>query len=124
LRFVTSASPAMVRNVDVRLRPVGRTASGTVVEAPRYAQFTDLLTKLSHGNAKLTEISGNDDVFLTALVRTKAKQLAGANQLMALPLADRPGWQRVGLSTKVPELLPLLRAIRSSGGSVEHVYDY
>jgi hypothetical protein len=43
---------------------------------------------------------------------------------MALPLADRPGWQRVGLSTKVPELLPLLRAIRSSGGSVEHVYDY
>jgi hypothetical protein len=124
LRFVTSASPTTVRNVDARLRPVGRTAAGTIVEAPRYAQFTDLLTKLSHSNAKLTEISGNDDVFVTALVRTKAKQLPGANQLMALPLADRPGWQRVGLSTKVPELLPLLRAIRSSGGSVEHVYDY
>jgi hypothetical protein len=114
----------MVRNVDVRLRPVGRTAAGTVVEAPRYAQFTDLLTKLSHSNAKLTEISGNDDVFVTALVRTKAEQLPGANQLMAMPLADRPGWQRVGLSTKVAELLPLLRSIRSSGGSVEHVYDY
>jgi hypothetical protein len=124
LRFVTSASPATVRNVDARLRPVGRTAAGTIVEAPRYAQFTDLLTKLSHSDAKLTEISGNDDVFVTALVRTKAKQLPGANRLMALPLADRPGWQRVGLSTKVPELLPLLRAIRSSGGSVEHVYDY
>ena len=82
------------------------------------------MTKLSHSNAKLTEISGNDDVFVTALVPAKAKPPQGADQLMAMPLADRPGWQRVGLSTKVPELLPLMRAMRSSGGSVEHVYDY
>lgn len=124
LRFVTSASPAAVRNVDARLKPIGRSKSGTIVEAPRYAQFTELLTKLSHSNAKLTEISGNDDVFVTALVRTKAQRLAGGSELMAMPLADRPDWQRVGLSTKVPNLLPLLRAIRSSGGTVEHVYDY
>ena len=54
----------------------------------------------------------------------RAQPPQGADQLMAMPLADRPGWQRVGLSTKVPELLPLMRAMRSSGGSVEHVYDY
>jgi hypothetical protein len=124
LRFVTSATPATVRSLDARLKPVGRTANGTVVEAPRYAQFTELLTTLSHSNAKLTEISGNDDVFVTALVPAKAKPLQGANQLMAMPLPDRPGWQRIGLSTKVPELLPLLRAIRRSGGRIEHVYDY
>jgi hypothetical protein len=124
LRFVTSASPAAVRNVDARLKPVGRNANGTVVEAPRYAQFSELLTKHTDSNVKLTEISGNDDIFVTALVPAKAKPLAGADQLMAMPLADRPGWNRVGLSTKVPELLPLMRAIRRSGGSVEHVYDY
>ena len=124
LRFVTSASPAMVRSVDARLKPVGASKSGTVVEAPRYAQFTELLTKLSHSNVKVTDISGNDDVFLTALVRTKAQPARGADQLMSMPLADRPGWQRVGLATKVPELLPLMRTIRSSGGNVEHVYDY
>ena len=124
LRFVTSASPPVVRSVDARLKPVGRTANGTIVEAPRYAQFTELLTKLSHGNTKLTEISGNDDVFVTALLPTKAKPTPGANQLMSMPLADRPGWQRVGLSTKVPALLTLLRSIRRSGGQVEHVYDY
>lgn len=124
LRFVTSASPGTVRNVDARLKPVGRTANGTVVEAPRYAQFTDLLTKLSHSNAKLTEISGNDDIFVTTLVPEKAKPPQGAEQLMAMPLPDRTGWNRVGLSTKVAGLLPLMRAIRSSGGRVEHVYDY
>ena len=56
LRFVTSASPATVRNVDARLKPIGRTSAGTVVEAPRYAQFTELMTKLSNSDAKLTEI--------------------------------------------------------------------
>ena len=113
-----------MRSVDARLKPVGRTANGTIVEAPRYAQFTELLTKLSHGNTKLIEISGNDDVFVTALLPVKAKPVPGADQLMSMPLADRPGWQRVGLSTKVPALLPLLRAVRQSGGQVEHVYDY
>ena len=124
LRFVTSASPVTVRNVDARLRPVGRTSNGTVVEAPRYAQFTELLTKLSHSNAKLTEISGNDDIFVTALVPAKATPPQGADQLMVMPLPDRPGWNRVGLSTKVPRLLPVMRAIRSSGGRIEHIYDY
>lgn len=124
LRFVTSASPATARSVDARLKPVGRNADGTVVEAPRYAQFTELLTKLSQSNVKLTEISGNDDVFVTALLPTKARALTGAERLMAMPLADRPGWQRVGLSTKVPDLLPLMRSIRRTGGQVEHVYDY
>ena len=45
-------------------------------------------------------------------------------ETLRMPLPDRPGWQRVGLSTKVPALLPLLRSIRSSGGEIEHVYDY
>ena len=124
LRFVTSASPATVQNIDARLKPVGRTASGTLVEAPRYAQFTELLTKLSNSNTKLTEISGNDDIFVTALIPARAKPLEGADQLMAMPLADKPGWNRVGLSTKVSALLPLMRSIRRSGGEVEHVYDY
>ena len=87
-------------------------------------QFTELLNKLSNSQVELVEISGNDDVFVTALLPAKAGPVQGAERLMSMPLADRPGWQRVGLSTKVPALLPLLRTIRSSGGQVEHVYDY
>ena len=95
-----------------------------MVEAPRYAQFSDLLTKLSQSPLQLVEISGNDDIFVTALVPIKANPVTGATKLMAMPLPDRPGWQRIGLSTKVPALLPLFRSIRSSGGEIEHVYDY
>ena len=125
LRLVAKASPAAIEGVDARLKPVGKAGSvGTVVEAPRYAQFTGLLNKLSNSRVELVEISGNDDVFVTALLPDKAKPVPRADRLMSMPLADRPGWQRVGLSTKVPNLLPLLRSIRRSGGEVEHVYDY
>lgn len=124
LRFVAKNSPAAIRRVDPRLRPVRRIEGGTLVEAPRYAQFTDLLGKLSRSQVRLVEISGNDDIFVTALVPAEAKPLPGSTQMMAMALPDRPGWQRVGLSTKVPTLLPLLRSIRRSGGQVEHVYDY
>jgi hypothetical protein len=96
----------------------------TVVEAPRYAQFTDLLLKMAATRVQLTEISGNDDIFMTALLPPGGNSPAGAVPLMAMPLADRTGWRRVGLSMKVPDLLPTLRAIRASGGEVEHVYDY
>ena len=124
LRFVAKASPAAVRRVDARFKPVGTVAGGTLVEAPRYAQFTDLLGKLSRSRVQLVEISGNDDIFVTALVPAKAMPQPNSTQIMAMPLADRPGWQRVGVTTKVPALLPLLRSIRKSGGEVEHVYDY
>jgi hypothetical protein len=111
--------------VDGRLKPVGKVGAGnTLVEAPRYAQFSDLLTMMSQSPVQLVEISGNDDIFVTALVPIKARPATGATQLMAMPLPDRPGWQRIGLSTKVPTLLPLLRSIRQSGGEIEHVYDY
>jgi hypothetical protein len=125
LRFVAKGNPEQIERVDGRLKPVGKVGAGnTLVEAPRYAQFSDLLTKLSRSPVQLVEISGNDDIFVTALVPIKGKPATGATQLMAMPLPDRPGWQRVGLSTKVPALLPLLRSILSSGGEIEHVYDY
>jgi hypothetical protein len=48
----------------------------------------------------------------------------GPGQILAVPLDDRAGWSRIGITTKVDQLLPLLRSIRRSGGELEHVYDY
>ncbi|HEU4704101.1 MAG TPA: hypothetical protein VFS45_00095 [Sphingomicrobium sp.] len=124
LRLVARASPGRLAAVDPRLRPV-RTAPGglTIVEAPRYAQFTDILRKLSAAGIELVEIAGNDEIFLTALVKGEASAPA-APTLFAMELGDRPGWRRVGLTTKVPALLPAMRSIERSGGRIEHVYDY
>lgn len=121
LRFVMRGQPAAIREIDARLKPVRAGGGLTVVEAPRYAAFTDLLGKLPP-NAQLVEIAGNDDIFLTAVVADNAALPAPA--LMTMPLADRPGWRRVGMTVKVPALLATMSAIGTRGGRVEHVYDY
>jgi hypothetical protein len=122
LRLVTRGDAAAV---DPRFRNVARLAGGRhVVEAPRYAQFTALMLRLSETNVQLAEIAGNDDVFVTLLLPVRAGAPAGTILLLEAPLGDRPGWRRVGVNVKVDRLLPLLRAVRAGQGEVEHVYDY
>ena len=112
--------------VDPRIRIVGRTGQGLpVAEVPRYAQLTDILGKLAAAGIDPVEIAGNDDIFVTVLApAAAAPPPAGAALLRSMPLDDRPGWRRLGLSTKVVRLGPLLRAVRAGGGEIEHVYDY
>lgn len=125
LRFVVEGNGQAVANTDSRFKVVGHAGDGlTVIEAPRYAQFTDLLLKLSHGNTKVVEISGNDDIFLTAWVPPGRRTAASGKELFSVPLDEPRGWRRVGISTKVPNLLSTIRAIQQGGGRVEHVYDY
>jgi hypothetical protein len=123
LRFVARATKEQIAAVDPRLKPVQALPGGLiVVEAPRYAQFTALLGKLAASPVELVEIAGNDDIFVTSLA-PKA-HVTGAPVLLAMPLGERPGWHREGVSVKVPQLLPLMRRIGAAGGIVEHVYDY
>ncbi|MEG3150765.1 hypothetical protein U1769_12795 [Sphingomonas sp. ZT3P38] len=123
LWFVAKGPSGAIQAIDPRLKPI-RTAGGlTVVEAPRYAQFTDLLGKLAASPIEVIEISGNDDILVT-LLATAPPEPADGTVLISQALADRPGWQRYGVSTKVPKLLALLRTVKARGGTVEHVYDY
>jgi hypothetical protein len=125
LRFVAHAEPAAIAAIDPRLRPVQRLPGGFVaVEAPRYAQFSDLLERMARANVQLSEIAGNDDIFVTLILPDRVRPPAGTMTLFEIPLDDRPGWRRAGVTVPVPRLVPLLRATRAAGGSTEHVYDY
>jgi hypothetical protein len=116
------ADPAAV---DARIRILGRTGQGLqVAEVPRYAQLTEILLRLAAAGIDPVEIAGNDDIFVTVLAPAAAAPPPGAAVLLAMPLDDRAGWRRLGLSTKVARLGPLLRAVCAGGGEVEHVYDY
>lgn len=121
LRMVVRGDPTAL---DPRFRRV-RTKQGlTVVDAPRYAQLTELLVKLAAAGVDPVEIAGNDDLFLTVLVPERVAAVPGAPALLSLPLDDRPGWRRLGLSTKVPRLSATIRAVQAAGGEIEHAYDY
>jgi len=125
LRLVARADPAALRAVDPRLRPVARLGEGHVaVEAPRYEQFTELMLRLAGSPIEISEIAGNDDIFVTLLLPDRVRPPASATILVEVPLDDRPGWRRVGLNVKVPRLLGLIRGTRAAGGEIEHVHDY
>jgi len=125
LRMVFAPTTSGLSSLDPRIVTLGRTRGGYwVVEVPRYAQLTEILGKLAAARVDPVEIAGNDDIFLTVLVPDSAKSAEGAVTLLSMPLDDRPGWRRLGLSTKVPRLGATLRAVKAGGGELEHVYDY
>lgn len=128
MRLVARGTPASVAAVDPRLTVVGEPRPGLVIaEVPRYEQFTELTRALARSEVGLVEIAGNDDIFVTAIVPTGS---AGAGidgdalRLFALGTDGHDGFERAGLTVKVPELLALVRRIEEAGGTLEHVYDY
>ena len=124
LRMVVRGNPGAIRAVDPRLKVVGSAGKGlTLVEAPRYEEFTDLILKLSRSPVELVEISGNDDIFVT-LMLPAGVEAPGPGLELITTRTEQPGWRRVGLSTKVGDLGEIVRLTQRSGGRVEHVYDY
>jgi hypothetical protein len=121
LRFVAHADPAAIRAIDPRLVPVARRGALTIVEAPRYQQFNDLLAKLAARKVAVEEIAGNRVIFATMLLPPSARPPAAP--LLEMPV-EQPGWQRVGIAVPVPALTATLRAVAAGGGRIEHVYDY
>ncbi|HXH16418.1 MAG TPA: hypothetical protein VNJ10_09840 [Sphingomonas sp.] len=121
LVMTVRASPQVVAAIDPRLRPLATGTGRTRVSAPRYAQFTDLLGKLADHRIAVESIAGNRTIFVTLLAPTASVPRAA---LLAMPLGDRPGWSRYGVTVPVAELTARIAAARASGIEIEHVYDY
>jgi len=121
LVMIVRASPQTIAAIDPRLQPLATGGGSTLVRAPRYAQFTELLGKLADRHVAIESIAGNRTIFLTLLEPTASPP---ASALLAMPLGDRPGWSRYGVSVPVAALAERLSAIRASGAEIEHVYDY
>jgi hypothetical protein len=121
MRLVLAATPEQVAAVDPRLKVISTGPQGTIVDAPRYAQFTDLARKIAAAGIAFREIAGNDDIFITVLA--PASKPAG-KPLLTMALGDRPGWERRGYRIKVSALSTTLAALPSEGATLEHIYDY
>jgi len=125
LQFVIRGNGKAIAALDPRFHVVGPAGKGLIlVEAPRYEEFTELLSKLARTPIELVEISGNDDIYLTVLMPPGDQVPGPAVHLLTTPTDDPPGWRRLGISTKVPDLLRVMNLTRQYGGRVEHVYDY
>jgi FAD/FMN-containing dehydrogenase len=99
-----------------------------LLAAPRYDAFRDLMLGLAASEAPvhLTEIAGNDVILLTGVAPASWKSpTVGGQVVYALPLPTDPSRERVAVRVRVPDLLDVLRALRTDGGlTVDHIYDY
>jgi hypothetical protein len=121
---------SVLRNADLvadpRIVVIGPIGGGsTVIETPRYRAFTEILAGLAARGRDMTEIAGNDDILITFLAANDAAVgRINGKRLFLVPLQSRPGWSRVGVDVKVPDLLSVIRQLKSIGAELEHVYDY
>jgi hypothetical protein len=97
----------------------------SIVDIPRYQEFTSVASILAQHKVRFIEIAGNSQITLSVLA-PQAWQYKGANarQLFSSPLLTRPGWQRVVLSSGVSSLDQVLNELHSDVVTVEHIYDY
>jgi hypothetical protein len=109
---------------DPRISRVEALSDGTsVIETPRYREFTQIVGGLASRGRDMVEIAGNDDIFVTVLVPPGAP-VAKGETLISVPLQAHPGWRRDGLAVKVSALAELMRGLSASGAEFEHAYDY
>lgn len=101
------------------VRVISQSASGTVIEAPRYRALTELLVEMANQGVEFVEIAGNDDIMLTVL--SSDAQFAGA-----LFSFERQGYgdMRHLVQTKISGLAKLLRDLSQGAARLEHVHDY
>lgn len=121
---VTNLGPTDLA-ADPRIKLVEMLGSASIIETDRYSTFADIMTGMAKRSANFIEIAGNQNILVTVLAPMETTTVPeGAALLFQVPVAARPGWQRLALDVKVPELLELLRSIQRSGLLLEHVYDY
>ncbi len=92
---------------------------------PRYQPFTDLVPRLAKQGVEFLEIAGNREIFMTALVPSNVQYLPPAGQVVfQTNILTNPSKKRIALSVPVEVLSQVLPQLMSSGGIVEHIYDY
>ncbi len=107
---------------DARITLLERRGDGTsIIETPRYRDFTEILAALALRERDFVEIAGNDEIFVTVLAPPGA---SAGEPLIATPLQARFGWQRHGHVYKIGALAAAIRGFDRDGILLEHVYDY
>ena len=126
IRFVVKGDPAPILAAEPTVHLVRPLPDGmSLLIAPRYAAFTDLVKRLAPLNVEYVELAGNRRIMLTAIVPEGVKPaVSGTREVFSLPVDATPGMVRIGVDLDVADLSPIVNAYKAAGIEVEHVYDY
>ena len=131
--------PLLTTRVEIRGRPpanreglpklevLEEKSGSTVMNLPRYGEFTTYAVALAQAGVAFQTIAGNDGDILTTILTPATASVASSDWMTVLfdqPLLTQPDLKRVGVVCKVADLSRLLRHFDSDLNVIEHVYDY
>jgi len=110
---------------DPRIQRVRDIARGSyLLRIPRGEAFTEIVAALARQGARVREIAGNDEIFLTVRARGPVAAGEGARVVLDEPILTAPELRRVGLTAPVRSLHAILPPFARAGVTLERLYDY
>ena len=96
-----------------------------IISVPHYQGFSDTIPWLARRGVKFVDISGNDEIMLTAIVPQDWNYNLGTGQLLfSMKILTDPNIKRIVVKTPVKSLGYVLTDLDTSGAKIEHIYDY
>ena len=96
-----------------------------VVTVPRWGEFTEIVPKMVSAGVRFVEISGNDEMLVTALAgKENDSQPKAARLLFQSMVIDPADRRRSAYWVKVEELHTALKSFEHHGLELEHLFDY
>jgi hypothetical protein len=99
----------------------------TLINLPRYAEFTSHALALARRGRDFVAIAGNEGDILTSVLVPAGMEVsdtAARKVLFVQPLLTQPTVKRLGLVCKVADLRRLLMEFAESPYVIEHIYDF
>jgi hypothetical protein len=106
---------------DVRV--VSESASGILIETPRYDRFTHILADIAKAGGTIHEIAGNDEI-MVSLTAAATDQTPPPGELIAR--VPRAGFEsdRLLVAVKIADLGQMLRERPIADPGIEHIFDF
>lgn len=120
----------IVSNVDTikenpNLKIIRRDRDKMIIAVTRWEIFTQEMIKLSNQDVKIYEISGNDEIAVSAIMnRSQKVNDKGIHLLYESKIVTNDSLKRSVYLLPVEELLDFIKDSKNKNITIEHVYDY
>lgn len=107
------------------LKIIKKEGDKMIIAITRWGAFTEVLKELSQRKIKIYEVSGNDEIVVSTLMKESQKLPNKATELLyESRVVSKPSWKRSVYLMPVNEVMLFLRKSKSNNIEIEHVFDY
>ncbi|WP_281336303.1 FAD-binding oxidoreductase [Flavobacterium eburneipallidum] len=121
--LIISNTDSIKENKNLKI--IKKDGDKMIIAVTRWEAFTGEVIKLSNHNMKIYEISGNDEIVVSAILSNNQEIIPNNIKLLyKSEIATNSKLKRNVYLLSVDKLLPFIKNLRSKNITTEHIYDY